>query len=354
MNKKLLVIAVGAAMVAAATTATAGEPTIYAKIHLSVDFMDNGGDDVTGGNNADGTFVSSNSSRLGIKGNVDLDNGQKVVYKYEMSTDYANAGNVAGNRNAYLGMKGGWGQLVAGRHDMPFKTVFRKADLFGDTIGDTRQVLRARGGNDDWADRRDHMLMYTNKFGPVAAHFVYGAPQNGENTADYGGYASYKNAGLTVMGTFETHGKGNLAGDNDSSAFGITGAYKYNNMTFLAGYADMEDVGGDKGDLGQITGYTLGGKLKSGMNTFKLQYTSSETDVSKTEAGLVALGVDHSFSKKTKVYAAYATVMNDDARNAGFTNSGHANTVGTATDDTGASLPGEDATGFSLGMIHKF
>ena len=56
MNKKLLAIAVGAAMVAGATAATAGdEPTWYGKIHMSIDSMDNGGDLTA--NEGDGIFV---------------------------------------------------------------------------------------------------------------------------------------------------------------------------------------------------------------------------------------------------------------------------------------------------------
>jgi predicted porin len=171
MNKKLLAIAVGAAMVAGATAATAGdEPTFYAKIHMSIDSMDNGGT----GDAADGIFVSSNSSRFGFKGAADLDGGLKAVYKYEISTDYT--GGLAGNRNAYLGLKGGFGQIIAGRHDMPFKTVGRKFDLFGDTIGDNRAVTRLGskldfGGGlksgDDWADRKSDVIMYTNKIGAV-------------------------------------------------------------------------------------------------------------------------------------------------------------------------------------------
>ena len=58
MNKKLLAIAVGSAMVAAATAATAGdEPTIYGKLHVSIDSMDN--DATLAADAQDGIYVSS-------------------------------------------------------------------------------------------------------------------------------------------------------------------------------------------------------------------------------------------------------------------------------------------------------
>jgi predicted porin len=61
---------------------------------------------------------------------------------------------------------------------------------------------------------------------------------------------------------------------------------------------------------------------------------------------LIALGVDHKLAKNTSVYAVYAGISNDDAAGSGFTNSGHDGTV--------AAVTGEDSTGISLGMIHKF
>jgi predicted porin len=343
MNKKLLAIAVGSAMVAAATTATAGdEPTFYAKIHVSIDSMDNGGT----GDAADGIFVSSNSSRLGIKGAVDLDGGLKAVYKYEMSTNYASKGSVAGDRNAYLGLKGGFGQFVVGRHDMPFKTVGRKADLFGDTIGDNRQVARGKIGGDDYAARQNDVMMYTNKFGAVGVKVMYSPEETGKDNTNMGLGVDFMAGPVKVMFAHESHGGGNLTTNNDSTGDILTGAYKMGDMTFLAGYAQMSDVDGDKGDDGQLAGYTLGAKAKSGMNTFKLQYTSAESDATDSASTILALGVDHSLSKKTKVYAVYAAISNDAAANAGFTKSGHDSTV--------AAVLGEDSSGFSFGMIHKF
>ncbi|MDT8383946.1 MAG: porin [Gammaproteobacteria bacterium] len=344
MNKKLLAIAVGAAMVAGSTAVMAAdEPTIYAKIHLSVDSMDNGGT----GDAADGLFVSSNSSRLGIKGAVDLDGGMKAVYKYEMSTNYSTAsGGLAGNRNAYLGLKGGFGQIIAGRHDMPFKTVGRKADLFGDTIGDHRTVTRAKVGGDDYADRRDNVLMYSNSFGAVDLAVAYAPEETGKDNTDMSIGIDFKQGPLKVMFAHEVHGGGNLTTNNDSTGDIITGAYKMNEMTFLAGYGQVSDLDGDKGDAGQVTMMTLGGSMKAGMNTFKLQYTMAESDVSDTASALLALGVDHKLGKNTSVYAMYAAISNDDLAGAGFTNSGHDSTV--------AAVTGEDASGFSLGMIHKF
>jgi predicted porin len=362
MNKKLLAIAVGAAMVAGATAATAGdEPTFYAKIHMSIDSMDNGGT----GDSADGIFVSSNSSRFGFKGAADMDGGLKAVYKYEISTDYT--GSIAGNRNAYLGLKGGFGQIIAGRHDMPFKTVGRKHDFFGDTIGDHRAVTRAGGNNivdvdgagplgksgDDWADRRSNVIMYTNKFGAVGFKLAYAPEETGKDNTDMGLGLDFKQGPLKVMFAYETHGKGNLdafQGDvnnasgtlDDSTGMMLAGTYKMGSATIAAGYGQIESLDGVDGADADVM--TLGAAMKSGMNTFKIQYTN--TDFDGDAASITALGVDHKLGKKTKVYAVYAAIANDDVVGMGFGGTGHSSTV--------SNVIGEDASGFSLGMIHKF
>ena len=335
MNKKLLAIVVGAAMVAGTTVATVGdEPIWYGKIHVFIDSMDNGIDD--------GTFVSSNSSRLGIKGKVDLDGGLAAVYKYEMSTDYAVSG-LSGNRNAYLGLSGGFGTVLAGRHDMPFKTIGRKHDLFGDTIGDSRALLRTSDNGDDWADRRNDIVMYKGKFDMVAVDVAYGSPEGVDDAADTGIRIAYQGGPIGVQLATEQH----AYASNNSTGNSIAGSYKMGNMKFLATYGTISDAGGLSADSSQLTGWSLGASMKSGMNTFKIQYVSSDTDADDTDATQISVGADHAFSKKTKAYVVYSSISTGDARSDGFASTGHGGTVANGA-------VGESSTGLSVGMIHKF
>jgi predicted porin len=346
MNKKLLAIAVGAAMVAGATAATAGdEPTFYGKIHLSVDMLDN--NDPAAGADADGIYVSSNSSRLGIKGAVDLDGGLKAIYKYEMSTDYDNNA-LAGSRNAYLGLKGGFGQVIVGRHDMPFKTVGRNNDLFGDTIGDNRAITRAKIGPDDWAARSSDVIMYSNTFGAVDLTLAYVAEDEaGDDSEDMAIGIDYKQGPVSVMFAHEIHGMGDAVGAKDSTGNVLAGSYKMDNMKFHAGYGAVSDIGTGSGL--DATVMTVAAAFTSGMNTFKLQYTANEVDDNGTKADstVTAVGVDHKLGKKTSVYAVYAMIANDAGNDFGINDSGGHGAVLDGVD-------GEDTGGFSLGMIHKF
>lgn len=62
MNKKLLALAIGAA-IAMPVAALAEGPTLYGKIDLSLENQDNGA--------ADMWVVENNASRIGVKGSAD-------------------------------------------------------------------------------------------------------------------------------------------------------------------------------------------------------------------------------------------------------------------------------------------
>jgi len=347
MNKKLLAIAVGAAMVAGSAAAMA-DATVYGKVHLSIDSLDNGasGSVASGGTDNSGIYVSSNSSRLGIKGSEDLGNGLSAIYKYEMSTDYSSK-NLAGDRNAYLGLKGGFGTFLAGRHDTPFKTIGRKNDLFGDTIADSRNLTND-GGNDA---RATDVLVYANQFGAVDLAAAY-VPDDG--TVDAGGYSvslGFAQGPLGVAVATQSTNKGSFTPvDKSATASRLTASYKMGSAAIHALYQQETAMGGADGADGDTWG--LGASFKSGMNTFKLQYFDRSNDVAsgapKDDGNMVALGVDHSMSKMTKVYAVYASMSNDDGANYGLGGSGH--------DKASRPTPstGNDYSGFSVGMITKF
>jgi predicted porin len=369
MNKKILAVAVSMAMFAGASAAMAGEAEVYGKVHVSLDSMDNGAkDDATGytlqdlidGNTTgtgttaqSGTYLSSNSSRLGIKGSEDLGNGMKAIFQYEWGFDVATKKALSADRNSYVGLKGGFGTVLAGRHDMPFKTAVRKFDLFGDTIGDTRALFRAKELGDDYAMRRNNVVMYKGKGGPVAFDVAYGFENGDEGNTDMGARVTFKQGPMTVMGAYETHGLGkDSSGDaiDDSSAWILAGSYGIGTTTLAAGYTSLSTIGGNK-DL-DATGYTLAVAHGMGSNTFKLQYSAVDPDakdVKKLGATLLAVGVDHKLSKMTKVYAVYASIANDKNGFWGFNDTGHAKTA----DQTKAAL-GDDPSGFSVGIIHKF
>ncbi len=67
MNKKLIAVAIAAALAPAAAMADSGNVTIYGSLHMSVDSL-NGAANSTGTDNNREMNISSNSSYIGFKG----------------------------------------------------------------------------------------------------------------------------------------------------------------------------------------------------------------------------------------------------------------------------------------------
>jgi predicted porin len=177
MNKKLITLAVAAAMTAPA--AALAEATLYGKLNVSLDYANvknvvlptysflrdpNTGavyrDPVTGapiyaqtrpGQDFDGWGMSGNgyipgegrASRVGVKGSEDLGGGLKAIYQVEFGVNLNDTdGNLVDNadaityRNTFVGLAGNFGTVLLGRHDTPMKISTAKLDLFADTMAD--------------------------------------------------------------------------------------------------------------------------------------------------------------------------------------------------------------------------
>ncbi len=140
MNKKLLTVAVSAAL--ASPTVLAGDVTMYGQVHIATSSYDSEID------SGDGWDVSSHATRLGFKGSEDLGGNLKAIWQIELGiaasddADDAEGGNTTNNadnisyRNTFVGLSGNWGTALIGRHDTPLKISTASLDLFSDTIAD--------------------------------------------------------------------------------------------------------------------------------------------------------------------------------------------------------------------------
>src|SRR5690554_7688406 len=80
MKKKLIAIAVGAAAVMPALALA--DVSIYGRAHVSVDFLDDGAD-------YSETNLSSNSSRIGFKGDHEINPSLKAFFQIEQEINFA-------------------------------------------------------------------------------------------------------------------------------------------------------------------------------------------------------------------------------------------------------------------------
>ncbi len=150
--KKVLSLAIAAALVAPA--AAMADATLFGKAHFIIQNTDYDG---TGASATDGDewSVDSIHSRIGVKGSEDLGDGLTAVYHFEFKVNQ-DSGDGLGDRNQFIGLAGGFGTVLLGRHDTPLKMAQGKFDEFGDLPnGDITSVIPGE-------DRVDNVIAYVS------------------------------------------------------------------------------------------------------------------------------------------------------------------------------------------------
>lgn len=345
MKKKLLMAAVGAALVAGPMVAAhAAGATLYGHMHMSMDRYDN--------NVNEEGMMANNSSRFGIKGDEDLGGGLKAIYQIEspiFAADEGTGGFGGTMRNTFVGFSGGWGAVKIGRHDTPYKDLGRKLDNFNEQVGDMRNFI----GNAGTYDKRvSNMIRYESPSFAGLNVVVQNTSNNGSDAAansekDTSLGVNFASGPLFVGAAWNEVGNG--AGVDETTGIRLAGAYTMNDFTFGLLWETLSDIAGISGADRDAMG--LVAAMKMGNNKFKFHWLNADkTDNAATDDGgdMWAIGVDHMFSKTALVYLNYASVSND--ANGTFAtasgNGGHGDNL--------ASVAGQDATGISAGYILKF
>lgn len=382
MNKKLLALAVAAAIAPAAAMADSGNVTIYGVMDASYDITDNG--NVTGGATGIRTQkVSSNSSRLGFKGTEDMGNGVSAVWQIESQinadgnglTSSATGGTTFGGRNTFVGLSSKTaGTVILGRHDTPYKLATRNLDYFADGLADSRNIMgqgasyNLAATNFSFDGRQPDVIAYisptVNGMHAAIAH-VAGAEGVTASTDKKGGAWSlmgmYDNGPLMASLAYERHnigtaGTGDITAnpantDHSEKAWKLGVGYKIDALQVGFAYEKLSDDLNAGAKIMDHSAWTLGGKYSMGANDFKLAYIKAgkRADVADSGAHQIALGVDHNMSKRTKVYVQYVKLSNDNAAYYGLTG---AAATGQVTE--GSTRPGADPSAWSFGVRHAF
>src|SRR5690606_39874120 len=112
MKKKLIALVVGAAAVV--PSLAMADVTVYGRAHVSTDFLDDGAD-------YSETNISSNSSRLGFKGDHQINPNLKAFFQIEQQINFSSGSsdddstNFA-TRDTFVGLEGGnWGSVQLDR-----------------------------------------------------------------------------------------------------------------------------------------------------------------------------------------------------------------------------------------------
>ncbi|MDP2827681.1 MAG: porin [Sulfuricellaceae bacterium] len=343
MNKKLLALAIAAALAPAAALADGGNVKITGSMHVSLDSLDTG--------TTSNTNVSSNSSWIKFSGDESLGNGLKAIWQVDTTVALDDVSSTAfADRNSFAGLSGGFGTVIMGKHDTPMKLTGRSVDLFGDQIGDSRNIIMGTNTTNMFDLRPQNVVAYVSPdfsgFSGIAA-YVTNLDNNAATDASITAYslsAKYASGPLMLGAAYESHDL--VTTDRDS--YRLVAGYTFGDFKVVGLYQSQRDIVAVGTNLEDQDVWGLGGAYKMGAYTIKAQYYQADDVDNKSDTGtnMFALGVDYALSKRTTAYVAYAQTDNDAAATYSAFGGGHLDNPGVVVGDTGR--------GYSLGMIHKF
>ncbi len=379
MKKNIVALAVASAI--AAPVAMADAPTVYGQINMAAeqyDVKDAGNVNLDTGTASygdknkgeSGSQVNSRASRIGVKGSNDLGNGLKAVYKVEFEVQI-DEGSTLKNRNQYVGLAGGFGTVLMGRHDTPFKMIQSK-DLFNDAgLADNKPIAGGLGvGGAGGEVRASNVLAYVSpSFGGVKLMAAFVPKEDSgdldkessfSDTMSFAAMYGSKKKGLYLAAAYNTWDKAAGAGLNkDGNTTGgsgsvdelrVTAQYTVAGLIANAMYQDFSGKGvKNTWEKGTNIQANVGYKIGNFMPKVKVSWVDRDKLADGTkfkDSTNYALGLDYALGKKTTVYAEYAYLEHQG--NVSVTNAGKTETAMVYGSDKG------EASAFSIGMKHKF
>lgn len=257
-------------------------PEFYGKINVSVQSNHEGDEKIT--------EISSNSSRLGVKGKIELNHGLQGIYQAEYgieADDGDKGGQTFSQRNIFAGIKGSFGQVQIGMFDTPLKKAQKKVDLFGDYEGDIKSVIT----NSD--KRKENIIQYnTPKIAGFVATVAHIASEDETVNDGTSSSLTFSNNNVYAAIAYDTDVL------EDTDVLRVAAQYSIADFTFGALWEDNNSQGSENDGDGWVT--SLAYKATSDI-TLKAQY--GESDIVKEDAKTFSLGADYKLAKSAKVYA---------------------------------------------------
>lgn len=326
---------------AATSGAASADVSVYGRAHISFDNLDNGQDSA---NN-----VSSNSSRIGFRASTQVLDDLAAMAQIEQQVNFDTNGTTFATRDTFAGVEGSFGMVRAGKFDTPLKRVRSAVDLFGDQVGDARNIVRSRTGAPGASsldERYPNSIHYQSpRLGPIELNLQYSTNTTGSSADlddDEDGVSAsaiFRQNDLYLVVAHET--KGEDVGDRSATRLG-----GYYDLAALRLTGFYQTVSEDADGIEDNDAFGVGARYRLGKNDLKAQYYAFTSDADDSDASMVAIGVDHHVSSALRFYAAYAQTSNDD--NVAFVPYREARSAGTPM------IAGEDASAISIGMRYDF
>ncbi|ABI56466.1 porin [Alkalilimnicola ehrlichii MLHE-1] len=365
MKRRLLARVTGLALLAPlAWTANAADPSVdvYAVLHLSLDHLDN--------RESDSQFLSTNQSRLGIRGSTALSADTRALFQYETEVNATEGGSglFRRSRHSFLGLSGPYGTVRGGNLDGPLKALTDRTQFFTARLGDPGNLIAGAGVT--WEDtigaadapghlrRHSNAIDYTTPEWQGLSATLMGTPAQGESSAQTGSWMVRWQQPAFQLAAGCVHSRsGNFAnGDRSQTTRQLLAQYREGAINLVAIVQDHQHISG-RGDRDARAGLLgLGYRVAPGLELQGQVAHFDDDRGSDHDSTLYTVGVEHAMNPRARVYLNYAQVRNGDLAGRSVAGQSHAPPPG--PDSSRSRMlevaDGNNQWGVSAGMLYVF
>ncbi len=315
------------------------------------------------------TSGAQSGTRLGVKGTEDLGGNLKGLFVLEtgIAADQGgfNQGGVAFARQSFVGLQGDFGTVTLGRQYTPYFLTLNGVDPFASGMAGAALNVMANSGI-----RMSNTVKYASPIfaGGVSGDLAYGFGEiQGDSSArrQIGGSIGYDVAPFTVR--LAHHNKGNVYDNGTSKSTMLAATWNLTAVKVFAAFADHD--GAESSPTPVLAGFDLtkpalfppgfkppfgtpvsnsaksrdfliGASVPFGSHTFIASFIrKDDRTAANRDANQFGLGYTYTLSKRTNIYAAWASIDNKN---------GASYTVGNNSE------AGSGDSAFNLGVRHIF
>ena len=300
MMKKILPALVGLAL-AGGMSLAAADITLFGHIDTSIDAtdVDGGSDDIN---------MNCTTCSIGFKGSEDLGNGLKAIFSLDFEYDTTERNSSLTDRDQWLGLGGGFGQVRVGTISTVYKShgamidPLYRTSLQGRTHG-LQSSFHSSAGEELQGRATNTVRWDSTDFSGFKLGATYTFDSGGTETDDpFGIGGSYENGGILVFADY-IDANGSTSAGNDESAWKVGGKYTMNDFAVMGQYEGISDNNADD------TVWHIAGSYTMDSNLIYVAYGNTQSEnasgVEIEDQDAWTIAAVHSMSKSTSVYAGY-------------------------------------------------
>ena len=360
--------------------------------------------------------VSSNLSYLGVRASKPLGaTGMSAIAQVETLVNVSGTPTETGglgSRNSFVGLEGGFGKIMLGKTDTPYKRSTAGMDPFASSVGDYNTIMGNTGGDlrAEFDSRIPHSIFFDSpKFGGFSANLLFSPGQKYTNLSGSDKYAfaqgekicsgaspgssgslpdagstlcndgaftsassvaiNYQNGPLLATISYERHSAvdrtsdtGGVTSDERAAKIGVTYDFGKNRLSGI--YEKFYRGGGIDPTLNERArnGYYVSDvqELGNGLDLMGAWAHAGRTPggpdfiLADDRANMYALGLKYHHDKQASVYLVGAVLTQGAGAHYALGAGGHGAAIASPRSDGGDTIPGQGIKAVSVGMQYAF